>query len=49
MSSTAFVTSPDQSERLCLLMRQFNLTTAAEEIIPRLLEQDLQEAVPVLS
>jgi DNA replication protein DnaC len=49
MSSPAFVTSPDQAERLCSLMRQFNLPTAAEDIIPRLLEQDLQEAIPVLS
>lgn len=49
MSSPAFLTSPEQSERLCSLMRQFNLTTAAEEIIPRLLDQDLHEAVPVLS
>ena len=49
MSSAALVSSPNRGERLCALMRQFNLTTAAEEIVPRLVQHDLDEAVPILS
>jgi DNA replication protein DnaC len=49
MSAPALVTIAPHGERLCLLMRQFNLTTAAEEIVPRLIEHELSDAVPVLT
>ena len=49
MSSPALVTSVGHGERLCSLMRQFSLTTAAEQVVPRLIEQDLPAALPVLA
>ncbi len=49
MSAPALATSVQHGERLCLLMRQFNLTTAAEEIVPRFIEHDLSAAFPVLT
>ena len=49
MTAPALATSAERGERLCSLMRQFNLTTAAEEIVPRLVEHDLSDAVPVLT
>jgi len=49
VSAPALATSVESSERLCALMRQFNLTTAAEEIVPRLIEHDLSDAFPVLT
>jgi DNA replication protein DnaC len=49
VSAPVLATSAERGERLCSLMRQFNLTTAAEEIITRLVEHDLSDAVPVLT